>query len=254
MNHKLIVKKIALSTLLLSVAASSAYASESSQTTTSPSQTLTSSTQFQAVTATAAVKRTDPVDLAATYAPDTVNDWKNTLTQYHEAIQKKFGAVLRQATPLDSTGTNLNISSVRVIDPTDTKEIADGQFTKVLTQGELTNPTASTDIKAGVALAVAAIPALPAIPTEGLPEDKQAVDHSIPGVRIQADAETSTFSSTEAKNTVSVATISLDNPLFKGEMELQKAAESKDAQVITKSLAKLLVLYKEQIAEWEAAK
>lgn len=233
MNHKLIVKKIALSTLLLSVAASSAYASESSQTTTSPSQTLTSSTQFQAVTATAAVKRTDPVDLAATYAPDTVNDWKNTLTQYHEAIQKKFGAVLRQATPLDSTGTNLNISSVRVIDPTDTKEIADGQFTKVLTQGELTDPTASTDIKAGVALAVAAIPALPTLP---------------------ADAETSTFSSTEAKNTVSVAAISLDNPLFKGEMELQKAAESKDAQVITKSLAKLLVLYKEQIAEWAANK
>ncbi|MCU6791196.1 hypothetical protein OB236_03535 [Paenibacillus sp. WQ 127069] len=231
MNHKLIVKKIALSTLLLSVAASSAYASESSQTTTSPSQTLTSSTQFQAVAATTAVKRTDPVELAATYAPDTVNDWKNTLTQYHEAIQKKFGAVLIQATPLDSTGTNLNISSVRVIDLTDTKEIADGQFTKVLTQGELTNPTDSTDIKAGVALAVAAIPALPAIP---------------------ADAETSTFSSTEAKNTVSVAAFSLDNPLSKGEMELQKAAESKDAQVITKSLAKLLVLYKEQIAEWGA--
>ncbi|WP_240415224.1 hypothetical protein [Paenibacillus periandrae] len=228
MNHKLIVKKIALSTLLLSVAASSAYASESSQTTTSPSQTLTSSTQFQAVTATTAVKRTDPVELAATYAPDTVNDWKNTLTQYHEAIQKKFGAVLRQATPLDSTGTNLNISFARVMDPTDTKEIADGQFTKVLTQGELTNPTASTDIKAGVALAVAAIPALP------------------------ADAETFTLTSAEAKNTGSGATISLDNPLFKGEMELQKAAESKDAQVITKSLAKLLVLYKDQIAEWGA--
>ncbi|MEK3914492.1 hypothetical protein [Paenibacillus sp. FSL H7-0331] len=233
MNHKLIVKKIALSTLLLSVAASSAYASESSQTTTSPSQTLTSSTQFQAVTATTAVKRTDPVELAATYAPDTVNDWKNTLTQYHEAIQKKFGAVLRQATPLDSTGTNLNISSVRVIDPTDTKEIADGQFTEVLTLGELTDPTASTDIKAGVALAVAAIPALPTLP---------------------ADAETSTFSSTEAKNTVSVAAISLDNPLFKGEMELQKAAESKDAEAIKKSLGKLLGLYKEEIVKLGANK
>lgn len=230
MNHKLIVKKIALSTLLLTVAASSAYASEASQTTTSPSQTLTSSTQFQAVAATTAVKRTDPVELAAAYAPDTVNDWKNTLTQYHEAIQKKFGAVLRQATPLESTGTNLNLSSVRIIDRTDMKEIVDGQFTEAVTLGELTNPTASTDIKVGVALAVAALPALP------------------------SDAETLTLSTAEARNTVSVAAISLDNPLFKGELELQKVAESKDAQVITKSLAKLLVLYKEQIAEWEANK
>ncbi|SFK98120.1 hypothetical protein SAMN03159341_102527 [Paenibacillus sp. 1_12] len=235
MNHKLIVQKIALSTLLLSVAASPIYASAASESAATLSSSTISISQIKAIPAIASHKLVDPLDLAATYAPDTVSEWQTTLAQYEGALQKS-GVFSTMATPVASVGTLSDDNTFQVTSASSTKLIPMSRLVEVMVQGdpaELPNPA---DIKFETITSVASIP---------------AISYDLDQVEV---GNATVSPSEEVGKVLNLATVTADNTLFKGRIDLEQAAQSKDAEAIRQSLSKLMKLYKEQIVKWETAK
>lgn len=80
MRHKMIFKSVALSALLLSAISGSVFADEGSDA------PKTSSPLVKITKAVAAIPFSSPLELAKTYAPETVGAWETTLAKYDELI------------------------------------------------------------------------------------------------------------------------------------------------------------------------
>ncbi|MBP1993916.1 hypothetical protein [Paenibacillus eucommiae] len=274
MKHTMIFKRAAMSALLLSAVASPVIANASN---VSNVQKLTDlgplpssiSTQIDGKTASLAVVSSfdNPLELAKIYAPDTVNDWKNTLDKYEK------------------------LSGIKTSNVYGTLEAVPA----VLMEKGANNETTSPDAK--IASAVITSASIAAVENSGLKISFKEVKEGsglaskegkallINGKEVTLKEATGvpmvTLTKETGAKTVSTGTATAGNNeafvlepgtviesteatlvdgaegtmgLFKAEIELAKAAESKDSEVIKQSLGKLLEQYKLQISNLEAAK
>lgn len=219
MNQQMILKKLALSALLVSAvaaptAANAASGANDQSAKTTAATVVTSASKGSISTNVTILDWVDPLELAKTYAPNTLEDWKKTLDQYY----KEAG---------------FSITAVSELLPSEQAEGA--IFSKEILSAE--------------SLPVSFIEAGRSV--ELLPNDKNVestISTSIKGVAAIAAVET-----TEA--TISIQELSeADKAFFKAQEDLNSAAKTKDATVIKEALAKLLDQYKEKIEVLETAK
>ncbi|MFC5651996.1 hypothetical protein ACFPYJ_23325 [Paenibacillus solisilvae] len=226
MNHKLIISRVALSSALLMSAVAAPAVSNAASTAPMAKYELAPkliSAQAGAAAPTRAIPLvnsfTNPLELAEKYAPDTVDDWKQTLDQYEKAIGPVMSGVY----------TAVEAKPVHPADPSISTSAASSISISAA-------PIRASIIKAAPAAEVSAIK-IKAVPiTSGTQQQLQ------------------TLSKTDQVTTAVVrAADDSELAFIRAEIGLAKAVESKDAAIIKQSLGKLLVQYKQQIAEWEAA-
>lgn len=219
MNQQMIFKKLALSALLVSavaaptaVNAASGANDQSAKTTAAAVVTPANSGSLSA--SLISFDWVDPLELAKTYAPNTLEDWKKTLDQYYKAA-------------------GFSITTVSELVPS---ELVEGvQLSKEIVSAE--------------ALPVSYIEAGRNV--EVLPNDtkmESVVSTSIKGVAAIAAVE-----ATEATISIQELS-EADKAFFKAQEDLNSAAKTKDATVIKKALTKLLDQYKEKIKALETSK
>lgn len=220
MNQQMIFKKLALSALLVSAVAAptavnAASGANDQSAKTTAAAVVTPATKGSMDTKVTILDWTDPLELAKTYAPNTLEDWKKTLDQYYKAAGFNITAVSEVVPSVQADGDKLSKDTVSV------------------------ESLPVSYIEAGRGLNIQ------------LPEDKNmdsAKFSSITAVDTIAsvDATAVTISLQESSEA--------DKTFFKAQEELNSAAKSKDATVIKEALANLLDQYKEKIKEFETAK
>ncbi|OPA75243.1 hypothetical protein BVG16_21840 [Paenibacillus selenitireducens] len=225
MNHKHMMKRLALSTLLLSAVASPvmANAAENSEAQASTPTMKAIALQKDGNTKFApfAIMLSNPLDLAKTYAPDTVQDWEATLDKFDKLASSKFTKMTASTT-------------VSATEQTDVKP----NITELKVERKLVSGKDSSD----------------KMPANAVKMIKVESAHDAQDGDI-------TFTETkglnvEVKTGVAITTDSgeIKDPFFKAQIELSKAEQSKDADQIKQSLANLLEQYKQRIADWEVEK
>ncbi len=220
MNQQMIFKKLALSALLVSAVAAptsvnaASGASDQSAKTTAAA-VVTPATTGSIATQVAILDWADPLELAKTYAPNTLEDWKKTLDQYYKAA-------------------GFSITAVSELLPSEQAEGA--IFSKEILSAE--------------ALPVSFIEAGRNVDIQ-LSEDQNS--ESTISTSIRGVAAIATVEATEA--TISIQELSeADKAFFKAQDDLNSAAKTKDANVIKEALTKLLDQYKEKIKALETSK
>ncbi|WP_409347031.1 hypothetical protein [Paenibacillus sp. MBLB4367] len=219
MNRNNVFRKVALSTLLLSaVAGPTAFADAPKATVTAVSSVKIAATQML-----------DPLKLAETYAPETVNDWKETLDQYKEALTPKVWNANGDSVT-DVQALQVSIKAISAI-PAEAAPVG----TVTVKREEAPTFTLSKnddmktiDAKEGIALEKMVL-------SENSLQQVSGADETA-GVAVQK------LASTKLDGELPVS------PFFQGWSELEKATESKDAEAIKQALAKQLELYKQEIA------
>ncbi|MEK4354225.1 hypothetical protein MKX41_25850 [Paenibacillus sp. FSL R5-0475] len=220
MNQQMIFKKLALSALLVSavaaptaVNAASGANDQSAKTTAAAVVTPANSGSLSA--SLISFDWVDPLELAKTYAPNTLEDWKKTLDQYYKAAGFSITAVSELVPSEQAEGVKLS------------KEIGSAEALPV------------SYIEAGRSVDIQ------------LPEAQKmesVVSTSIKGVAAIAAVE-----ATGA--TISIQELSeADKAFFKAQEDLNSAAKTKDSTVIKEALTKLLDQYKEKIKALETSK
>lgn len=251
-RNKNVFQKIALSTLLLSAVASpSAFAADV------PEETAAASPVTRLTAASAPLL--DPVKLAETYAPETVDDWKQTMEQYKEAVSSR----IRTVTGGSATITLRAVKTGQALGPSgETATVAAGE----LTPAPLADNTLPESVEA-----VAAIPAGEFTPVEGgtpvvvqtialseLPADVTFTEAKVGQFLTISDETTAAgteidgtpfepVKSGEAKLIALPVSLLLQNG-----SKLSEAVQSQDAQAIRLALAEQLSQFKERIAKLNA--
>ncbi|ASS66583.1 MULTISPECIES: hypothetical protein [unclassified Paenibacillus] len=213
------------------------------------------STSDKAVATMKAIKLADPLELARQYAPETADAWKETLDKYDSAMKKlaKSGASAVQADTV-----TLKSGEAAALVPAGGGEFQstkDGVSFTIRTQPAVISPSGTAAFKlegpesgqTSFAIrgledsepsgkegksAVIAVPALQA--------EKVIADSAGEASPVQVPWSSVTSSS------------SAESGFFNARIELDKAAESKDAAAIKEALAKLLPLYEKQIEKLES--
>ncbi|MEC0202271.1 hypothetical protein P4H39_06460 [Paenibacillus lautus] len=236
MKHKLF-GKLALSAALLGTAAVPVHAS-GADTSDVPNQPGKSA-PIQAATTISILP--NPLELAEKYAPETVQDWKETLEKYGKLAGDEGKGVFyfSEAKSLSPTegerepgptegGIKVSIAvaatpAVNAKDMKDIKEIKDTkEFQEIKIKGAL------TPIEGGV-IEVA----------ELVKSDSGEIQHDV----VQD----------EVASVQAVKLSDEDLAFIHARIDLFKAVDSKDSDAIKDALAKLLDQYKEQITTLEAA-
>lgn len=240
MNHNLLLKKIALSTMLLSVAAVPAFANAAEV----QKKDLSGATPVT-ITKAAAARPGNAIfvsvfpnlpELAKTYAPDTEQDWKDTLAKYEK------------------------ITGIKIINPT--------TLTRAISVTGKIDHLAETLPMGTVAAGEAGInsTALTIVSIEDLPADLEMVE-AVEAVKamdvigavdaVTVDAVKGTAAVKVGLNATSAAVYTLsseDTAFLDAQSGLLKAVEAKNSAAIKESLAGLLKEYKQLITKLEAAK
>lgn len=219
MNQQMIFKKLALSALLVSAVAAPTAANAASGAQDQSGKTTAAAVVTPATKGTIATQVTifdwvDPLELAKTYAPSTLEDWKKTLDQYYKAAGFSVTAVSELVPSEQAEGVvfSKNIASAEALP---VSYIEAGRNVEVLPNDEKMGSVVSASIKGVAAIA--------------------AVEVSEATISIQEFSEA-------------------DKAFFKAQEDLNSAAKTKDATVIKEALAKLLDQYKEKIEVFETAK
>lgn len=223
MKRNLLIRKIALSTLLLSAIASPAAFADS-QPETSPRPV-----KVAPLLTISAASVMDPLKLAETYAPETVEDWKQTLAEYEEAIKSRVKVTAGSVATFVKT-VRLDQAAPTQTEP-GTEPVVFGTVTKF--EGEESISASAVETGEPITLTEAHITA---------PVKLEAV----PGAVLAAvgSSENVAFSIAVSPNAESKP---LDD-FMQGWADLSKAAESKDGNAIKQALAHQLTLYKQKIA------
>lgn len=218
MNHQMVFKKLALSALLVSaVAAPTAANAANKSMDESPKATasaMIASTASQSVTAKAIGFWADPLEMAKTYAPNTLEDWKKTLEQYNKL-----------------TGLTLSVA-------VDSVSIKQGKVVELAKEILSEDSMSVGYIKAGPTLDLSVLETM-------VIEGKLGEGTNVSLIEA-VEASPVTISSIEFSEA--------DEAFYKAQDALGEAAKSKDAAAIKGALADLLVQYKEKIKELETAK
>jgi len=224
MNQSMIFKKVALSALLVSaVAAPTVTNAASEPKEVSPkvfSKTITtaSATNALATVTTVASIWANPLELAGTYAPTTLEDWKKTLEQYKKVVGETNS--VQYSIDMDKAG----------IKPDQAFEIA------------TLDP-----------MAVEIISSTPAVAGE-THNMEYSIDMDKAGIKFDEAFVINISGATALESTMALPISEADQAFFEAQFALDDAAKSKDAAVIKEALAKLLIQYKQQIAEFTTAK
>lgn len=221
MNHKLIISRVALSSaILLSTVAGPAISNASNASNTPKTasfQTLQKvilgNTSDTTKTISVVNSFTNPLDLAKKYAPDTLSDWEKTIDQYDKTI----GASMKKDyVTLEATSVDsVAMGKVEISEAPISFTMA-GKTSSSLDSSNKMVKVDSISIKEGELTQTGTASALVA-----------------------------TTSAVEVKDA--------DMAFIRAEIELAKAVQAKDSAAIKQSLGMLLVQYKLQISEWEAA-
>lgn len=222
MKRNLLIRKIALSTLLLSAVASpSAFAD-------APPEASTDTVKAVQAIKISAASVMDPLKLAETYAPETVEDWKQTLAEYDEAIRSRVRV---------TAGNIATFAKTVQVDQAELIQIQPGAEPIVL--------STVTELGEGQSIALKAIGAAePVTLTEA--DIAEGTPNVVSGgvLSVTAPNETVSFA-------VAVSPNAEGQPIsafMQGWSDLSKAVESKDGNAIKQALAHQLTLYKEKIA------
>jgi hypothetical protein len=217
MNQQMLFKKLALSALLVSAVAAPAVTNAANGAQEGTAKTTAASGAFTPVSKLAAIDWADPLKLAKTYAPNTLEDWKKALDEYHKA----GGFSITTATELVASpveGVKLSLENLSI------------------------ESMPAVNIEAGSSAEIPGLPEFSEVSTiPGLPVAEGSIPTSIKGLATVSAAPVLELS--EA-----------DKVFFKAQEDLNSAAKSKDATAIKEALAKLLVQYKEKIKDLETAK
>ncbi|MGE7824863.1 hypothetical protein [Paenibacillus sp. NPDC093718] len=224
--------KLALTAALLGTAAVPVHASGADTTSDVPNQKVKGE-HTKAVTMINSVP--NPLELAQKYAPDTVQDWKETLAKYEKLAGAKGAFMFTEATAAvgengaakpDTPDGEFEVAiAVKATPAADIKELPD--------KGELKNFKVAMIKEVGTPLDVVTFEI----------GEVAKVDSS----EIQHDIIHSEEASIEA-----VKISDEDLAFIHARIDLFKAVVSKDSDSIKEALAKLLDQYKEQIAKLEA--
>jgi len=219
MNHKLIISRFALSTaLLMSAVAGPAISNAAEPAAPAPLQTLhkLSDTVLNVDGISIISSFTNPVDLAKKYAPDTVEEWTKTLADYEKTIGAHVNTLYSviESVPVDSAESTTLPASSE--------------------KGEKASATLTVTSSAIAADSIAKIVGEPSSVTV-----VPAKEISMEKIDMSAAPDTTNDS---------------DMSFIQAEIALAKAVQAENADAIKQSLTKLLEAYKQQIAEWEAAK
>ncbi|MCI1772633.1 MAG: hypothetical protein LKI04_01425 [Paenibacillus lautus] len=240
MKHKLF-GKLALSAALLGTAALPVHASGAETPTDAPNQTGKSAPV--ATTATISVMP-NPLELAEKYAPETVQDWKDTLAKYGKLAGTEgtfffseaaaVAADNGEAKPVAAEGEfGLSIAVKAVPAEAVMGFVASGDIKDIkITKIKELAPLESTAIKVA----------------EAVKTDAGDGKHDV--IRFEA-ASVKAVEISDAER-LEVKIDDEDLAFIHARIDLFKAMDSKDADSIKKALAKLLDQYKAQIAELEA--
>ncbi|MFE0559742.1 hypothetical protein ACFW1P_27855 [Paenibacillus sp. NPDC058910] len=238
MKHKLF-GKLALSAALLGTAALPVHASGAETPSDAPNQTGKSAPV--ATTATISVMP-NPLEVAEKYAPETVQDWKETLEKYGKLVGAEGTFLFSEA-----AAVNANNGDAQPV-------TGDGEF--------------------GIAIAVMATPAadIKGVMDSGDIKEFKAIKELAPleGTAIKVTEAVKTDAGDGKHDVIHGETASLkavkisdaeslevkisdeDLAFIHARIDLFKAVDSKDSDSIKKALTKLLDQYKEQIAKLEA--
>ena len=219
MNQQMIFKKLALSALLVSavaaptaVNAASGANDQSAKTTAAAVVTPANSGSLSA--SLISFDWIDPLELAKTYAPNTLEDWKKTLDQYYKAAGFSITAVSELVPSEQAEGVQLS-KEILSAEALPVSYIEAGRNVEVLPNDKKMESFASTSIKGVAAIA--------------------AVESTEATISIQELSEA-------------------DKAFFKAQEDLNSAAKTKDSTVIKEALTKLLDQYKEKIKALETSK
>ncbi|OAB42240.1 hypothetical protein [Paenibacillus glacialis] len=241
MNHQMIFKKLALSAVLVSAVAVPTVTNAASEPkavspeASSKTVTTVSGNKVLATVTTVASSWANPLELVKTYAPTTLEDWKKTLEQYKKVAGNDLSGIYK-ATKVVSAEPAVSGEAMPFF--IDMKKI---------------------DIKPGQAFDItslesAGVEHIAAIPTA----IGEANNMSVTLVMDNGKADQAAFEKTSfVKSTMATSSEQMsegDQAFFKAQIALNDAAKSKDAAAIKEALAKLLVQYKQQIADFETAK
>jgi len=119
MNQQMIFKKLALSALLVSAVAAptavnAASGANDQSVKTTAAAVVTPATKGSMDTKVTILDWTDPLKLAKTYAPNTLEDWKKTLDQYYKAAGFNITAVSEVVPSVQADGDKLSKDTVSV--------------------------------------------------------------------------------------------------------------------------------------------
>ncbi|GMK38936.1 hypothetical protein PCCS19_19900 [Paenibacillus sp. CCS19] len=193
---------------------------------------------------------TSPVELAEKYAPDTVEEWKSTLTQYDKLVQKHSPAATLTAN--EAVEAIETVSTVPAPVASDAKLIETVEVIKSTKKGSAAETAKAVKISEEVK-ATKSAPAPTLQPVSIAIIDKEDASFTLNRIEaVEAQPAVETLIAQEA-GTVTVQTYDPDLTFIKAEIALAKAAESKDAQSIKNALKQLMEQYKIQIAELEQA-
>ncbi|OAB27056.1 hypothetical protein PMSD_24070 [Paenibacillus macquariensis subsp. defensor] len=272
MNHQMIFKKLALSAVLVSAVAVPTVTNAASEPkavspeATSKTVTTVSGNKVLATGTTVASSWANPLELVKTYAPTTLEDWKKTLEQYKKVAGNDLSGIYKatkmvsaepavsgEAMPFFIDMEKIDIDPDQAFEITSLEPAVSGEAMPFFIDMK------KIDIKPGQAFDITSLESsgvehIAAIPTA----IGEANNMSVTLVMDNGKADQAAFEKTSfVKSTMATSSEQMsegDQAFFKAQIALNDAAKSKDAAAIKEALAKLLVQYKQQIADFETAK
>lgn len=249
MNRKKILQQSALATLLMAAVAAplTAHAAAPAEDTAKPVKVMRMIMADGAAGVQAFHQRPDPVGLAETYAPDTVQEWKNTLDQFQSLAgipgQKAIlltegaleGAAVTETVTVHVDGVPLASADETSLPAAETIRVQPAAPADP--EGKPIELTPAASAGSGNIIFYKTISAIPAETAE----EKEAV---------MKDGETDVVGAVQVIQAGITAALP-KHPFADAELKLVQAAESKDAESIRTALADLLKIYKEEIAVLE---
>lgn len=256
MKRNLSLRKIAASALIMSaLAGSSVFADEAPGT-----LELRPATAVPLASVTLPSSVINPLQLAETYAPESVEDWKKTLEEYREALRTHFqihsgnaAVELLPSLHVGQASENGQPPSIRI------SRIEGEQGAYAISQDDAALPLNIARFQLSPSDGDIAIRAIPAPSVEDAGELANTVwlgtvEGGIDAVPAELAQTTETVETTGTHAvTITVAAAEAGAPLIAvGWDELLQAVESQDSEAIRAALARQLELYKEKIAELTA--
>jgi len=225
MNCTSRIKSFALSAMLVTaIAAGPVSANASESNTVTPVKPVQQAQQVKPIithtfeaTATA-LSFTDPLELASKYAPETVDDWKKTLESYKQLTEFPKDALASEAVKVEIT----TLATVGQAVSADAKSSTISFHVKDIGRVEQTAA------------------------------HKVMLKENIRDI-VKAEAGVNVIGSEQNEIKLSIAAAEIPS-LLKAQLNLAKAAESKNEDEIIKSLAVLLAEYKQEINKLEDIK
>lgn len=231
MPSKSIATKIAAIALALSAVASPLAANAASGPLADRYAAGQSAASSTAVSIAPAIRLADPLELAKQYAPDTVPEWEKALAAFNSLTKSAAVLTISESAEGLKSGTFQTVAAVKL---------------------------SPADIKPGSAT-LKAVPIGQALKTGVLPQGEiKALKLSASQAAVPGTAATLTKADAvglpAGQTAVTTAAAAQPGPLLQARIDLGKTAESKDAEAIRQSLAKLLKLYQAEIGKLQDAK